>query len=63
MPADTRTYYLLAWQDDAGQQHVMHVQQSQTNVRLMELHAALVRHGFRPTIYQPVEWGQEALGT
>lgn len=59
MPTEIRECHLLVWQDDAGHEHVMHVHASESNARLMALHAALVNHGFRPSIFQPVDWAPQ----
>ncbi|MBX6320617.1 MAG: hypothetical protein IRY94_02200 [Rhodospirillaceae bacterium] len=48
--------YLLVCEDDAGREHVLHIHSRGSNIRLMELHADLLKHGLRVRIFQPVDW-------
>ena len=60
MTVDMNGTFLLICEDDAGREHVLHIHSRGTNIRLMELHAALVKHGMRAQIFQPVEWNASA---
>jgi hypothetical protein len=48
MPIEANTHFIIVCQDDEGHEHPIRVSRSESNARVMGLHACLVQHGFSP---------------